>query len=71
MITFKEFTEGKYFHPGAVPSEVIERSLQEIDEFLTNFERYKDDAVKLGQYAHRFAYELKNMLVAGKTKSTL
>lgn len=62
-----------YFHPSSIPSEVVEKSLKEIEEFFTEYENCLTNSEKgryLTSYGYAFACELKNILVCGKTTNT-
>lgn len=55
----------KYFHPSSIPVAVVETSLAEIEKFLAKAKESPADEVLRSAFG--FAYELKNILVCGKT----
>ena len=61
---------GRYFHPSSIPAAVVEKSLAEIEDFLATAAACAGDEERgrlLTGKARAVAYELKNILVCGKT----
>ena len=63
---------GTHFHPSSIPSEVVEKSLTEIEEWFETAKGCTNNEER-GRYLYGRAYamacELKNILVCGVTNN--